>query len=63
VVDEGQVHFDALVHRGLGEALGHPITMGLVGDLLADLGKVILAVGVLDVRKQLGALAHEVAAQ
>jgi hypothetical protein len=48
VVDEGQVHCDALLHRGLGEALSHPVAVGLVGELLANLREVVLAMGVLN---------------
>jgi hypothetical protein len=38
-----QVDLEALVHRGIGQALGHAIAVGCVGDALADLGQVIWA--------------------
>ena len=58
VIDQLEVDLDALAHAGIGEALGDAGAVGLVGELLAGLGEVVLAVGVLDVGEQLGALAR-----
>ncbi len=43
--DEREIHVDALVHRRIGTALGAPLTVGRVGDLVADGGPVRLARG------------------
>ena len=56
---ERQIHLDALLHGGIAEALRHPIPVGFVGDLLANLREVVLTIGIVDVREQLCALAHE----
>ena len=48
--DEGQGACDGLGHSGIGQAFGHPCAVGFVGDLLATLRQVILAMGLLDVR-------------
>jgi hypothetical protein len=48
------------VHSRLGKALGYAISVGFVGEVLADLGQVILAVGMLDMGQELSALAHQV---
>jgi len=36
--------------RRIVEALGHSGAVGFVGDFLADLGQVVLAIGILHVR-------------
>jgi hypothetical protein len=43
------------LHGGIGEAFSNAVTVGFVGDLFADLGQIVLAVGVVHVRQQLGA--------
>jgi hypothetical protein len=48
VGNQGQVALEALVHGGVSKALGDPVAVGLLGDLLADLGQVILTVSILD---------------
>jgi hypothetical protein len=62
VLEQREVDRDRLPHLRVEEMLGEVVAGGLVGDLLAEGGEVVLARGVLDVREQLGALAHEVAA-
>jgi hypothetical protein len=47
-----EVHFEALLASGIGEALSDAVAVGLVGELLADLGHVILPVSMLDMRQQ-----------
>src|SRR5262249_18102985 len=61
-VDQRQVRRDAGLNGRIGEALGHPATIGSVSDLLADLRQVVLTVGVLDMNQQCSPLAHEVSA-
>jgi hypothetical protein len=56
VGDERQIDFDTLLHRRVGKALGNTLTVGLVGDLFANGWQVILAVGMLHRRQELGAL-------
>jgi len=46
--EQRQVDLNAFWHGGIGNALGDPILVRFVGDLLAELRQVILAVGVLD---------------
>jgi hypothetical protein len=41
------------VHGGIREPLGDPVAVGFVGQLFPNLGQVILAVRILDVRQQL----------
>jgi hypothetical protein len=41
-----------LLASGIGEALSDAVAVGLVGELLADLGHVILPVSMLDMRQQ-----------
>jgi hypothetical protein len=48
VGDQRQVDLNAFLHGAIGKALGDPITIRFVGDLLAELRQVVLAVGVLD---------------
>jgi hypothetical protein len=36
--DERQVDLNGLLHGEIGKAFGNAITVGFVGDLLADLG-------------------------
>jgi hypothetical protein len=45
--DKIEVDLNGLVHGARLATLGHPGTVGVVGHLLADLGQVILAVGML----------------
>ena len=48
--DEGQIDRDGLLHGCFLKALGDTLAVGLVGDLLADLGQVVLCVGILHMR-------------
>lgn len=41
------------------EPLGDAVPIGFIGDLLADLGPVVLAVGMLDMRQEFRAFAHQ----
>ena len=47
--DQVQIDRDGLLHGRLIKALGYPFAIGFVGDFLADLGQVVLAVGILHV--------------
>jgi hypothetical protein len=60
VVNEREIDFDALLHRRIGKPLGDAVAVRLVGNLLANLGQVVLTIGILDVPEQLRALAHQV---
>jgi uncharacterized protein YrrD len=50
-----QLDFNTFLHRGIGKALGNPVTGGFLGNLLTHGRQVILAVGMLHVGQQLGA--------
>ncbi len=52
---EGNVGLDA----GIGEAFGNTFTVTPIGDLLSDVGKVVLVIRDLDVSQQFGPLAHQ----
>lgn len=49
VIDQREVDCDALLHGRIGKAFGYALPVGLVGELFADLGQVVLAVGLLAV--------------
>jgi hypothetical protein len=57
--DQPEVDGGVLVHRGLGKALGHAVTVSFGGDLLANLRPMVLAGGRLDMGQELGSFAHE----
>jgi hypothetical protein len=59
VGDERQIDCDTLLHGGVGKALGDPLAVGLVGDLFADGGQVILAIGILDMGQEFGAFVRQ----
>jgi len=60
VIDEIEIGLDASTNDGIGELFCDTLAMDFVGDLFAELGEVTLAVGVLDVTQEIGALSHEV---
>ena len=47
VPNQGQVDFDALLDGGLRKPLGDAVTVGFGGDLLANLGQMVLTVSLL----------------
>ena len=49
VIDQREVDLEALLHGRIGKALGYALPVGLVGEFFADLGEVVLAVGILNV--------------
>jgi hypothetical protein len=57
--DQVQIDRDGFLHGRRIKALGDPVAVGCVGDVLADLGEVILAVGIVPVGSQLCAFAHQ----
>src|SRR5262245_60809909 len=59
MVNQGEVDFDALLYCGLKEPLSHTVPIVLGGQLLPDLGQIVLAIGLLDVREQPGAFARQ----
>jgi hypothetical protein len=60
--DQGQIDLDGLLHGASVKALGPPFPVGLIGNVLADLGSGIRAVGRLDLRQEVGALAPQMGA-
>jgi hypothetical protein len=62
VVNQRKIDFDAFLYRGIREPLGDSLAVGFLRNLFADLGQVILAVGILDMGEQLGACAREMQA-
>jgi hypothetical protein len=46
MVNQGEVHCKTLLHGRVQASLGHAVPVGLVGELLANLGAVVLAMGV-----------------
>lgn len=63
-IDQCTVEFDALFDLWIGKALGHvdACAIGFPADPGTKLRQVVLAIGVLDVRQELGALPHQVIA-
>ena len=62
VIDEGDIDCDGLAHAGIGEMVGDIFAVGFVGESLAGLGQIVLAVGIMDVGQQFGTLAGQMAA-
>ena len=58
-INQGQSHCHTLWDGRSGKALGHAVTVGLLGALRADLRQVGLAVGVWDMRQEFGAFAPQ----
>jgi hypothetical protein len=58
-VDQCEVQVDALLDGRLRKAFGHAIAVRFVGQLLADLGQVILAVRLLEMGQSLGPCAGQ----
>jgi hypothetical protein len=61
-VKQGQVDFHAFGHRGIGKPLGDAGAVGFVGDLLPNLGQVVLPVGLLDMGQECRAFARQMQA-
>jgi hypothetical protein len=57
--DERKIHCEALVHRGIGEALGDPVSVGAVGNGFADGREGLLAVGLSDMGQECAAFAGQ----
>ena len=45
---EGEIDFNTFLDCRISKTLGDPVAVGFVGDLLADLGQVVLTVGIWD---------------
>jgi hypothetical protein len=60
MVDELEIDLDASSNVGVNELTGDTLSMDLVGDLFTELGKVALAIGILDVGEKIGSFACEV---
>ena len=52
VIDELDVDGDGAPDGGIGEGFGDSLPVHLSGDLLSELGEVVLGVGVLDVGEE-----------
>ena len=52
VIHQLKIDLDAPLHAGITEALGDSFAVGFISDFLADLGQIVLAVGVLDVGQE-----------
>ena len=59
IADERSIDCDGVLPRRLMQALSPPCAIGLVGDVLAELGPVVLAMGIVHVSSQLSALAQQ----
>jgi hypothetical protein len=55
VINQGEGDVDTLLHRGLREPFRHALSVRFVGQLLPECRQIVLAVGILDVREELGA--------
>jgi len=60
VGDEREIHGNALVHRRIGQALGAPVAVALVGDFFADGREVLLAVGIVNMGSAFTTFASQV---
>jgi hypothetical protein len=56
IVTQSEINFDALRHGRIRPPLSCTSAIGLVGALLAHRGQVVLTVGLVDMRQQLGPL-------
>jgi hypothetical protein len=57
--DQGSGDCDVLWHGGIGTAFSNPIPVGFVRALLADLGQVVVTLGIVHMRQQCSAFAHQ----
>lgn len=62
LVDEGDVHLDALPHARVGTAVDDAIAVTRIRQAFREGGQVVLGAGVLHVREELAALADQVQA-
>src|SRR5215510_1189395 len=53
VVKQREADFNTLLYGGIGTPLGHAVAMRLIGDLLPQVGPIILAIGILAMRPHL----------
>jgi hypothetical protein len=60
VGDKGEIDFDAFLHSRIGKAFGDPVAVGFLGDLFANGGQIVLAVGILYVGQEFPAFACQV---
>jgi uncharacterized protein YbjT (DUF2867 family) len=57
--DQVDIELDALLGAGIGEAFGDVLPIESLAEVLADLGKVVLTVGVLDRGQPFRTFAHQ----
>src|SRR5215475_15647676 len=60
MIHQLKIDLDAPLYAGITEALGDSLAVGFISDFLADLGQIVLTVGVLHMGQQLRAFAHQV---
>jgi len=54
VIKQSEVHCNPLLHCRSGEPLSDAVAVGLIGNLLANRGQIVLAIGLLDLGQELG---------
>jgi hypothetical protein len=59
VADQREVHGNVLLDGWPGKPLSHAFPIRFIGQLLADLGQIILAIDILHMGQQLGPCAHQ----
>jgi hypothetical protein len=59
VIAPREVDRHALLHGRIGQARGHALPVGLVGEVVAELGEGVLAGGLWDMSSPLGTRAHQ----
>jgi hypothetical protein len=62
ITNEGNVDFNGLAHPRIREVLFHAFAIPFVRQLLADLGEIVLTIGIVEVGQQFGALVHQMTA-
>jgi hypothetical protein len=49
VINESDIHFNGFADTGIRKVVGDAFPIGFVGQLFADLGEIVLAIGILNV--------------
>ena len=62
ISDQSQVDCDGLLPRWVSKALSNAVAVGFVGDFLANLGPVVLTIGMLHMRSKCSAFAPQMGA-
>ena len=59
MIGERNLHLNRFVHAGIGKMIGHVFPIRFVREPLPDLRQIVLTSGIVDVRSQFRALAHQ----